>query len=124
MDYRIETLLEYIETNISRNVSLNKASNALGLSSGYLSTLFKKEMGITFSEHTKSIKIRHAKILLRRSMLEIKEIAFKLGYRNISNFYRDFKSVENLTPLEYRKNNGINITILERLRRYDNKNEK
>ena len=124
MDYRIETLLEYIETNISRNLSLNKISNALGLSSSYLSTLFKKETGITFSEYTKSIKIRHAKILLKSSMLEINEIVFELGYKNISNFYRDFKSVENLTPLEYRKNNEINITILERLRRYDNKNEK
>ncbi|MEG1380078.1 MAG: helix-turn-helix domain-containing protein, partial [Bacteroidales bacterium] len=50
--------------------------------------------------HIKHIK---AKELLINSSLSISEIAYKLGFENISQFSTFFKSKEGATPSDFRK---------------------
>jgi len=57
---------------------------------------------MTFSSYLKYLRIRYAKILLRRSLKEIKEISFEIGYKDISHFYHDFKYFTGKTPFKYR----------------------
>ncbi len=108
MDHRIKSIIEFIRTNINKKITLKDLSNIFEISYCHLSFLFKKETGMTFSEYYRSLKIRYAKILLRRSYLEIKEICYSLGYTDLSHFYRDFKNLVKKTPCEFRKSRESN----------------
>jgi len=103
LDFRIKSIIEFIKTNIDKKLTLKDLSNIFEISYCHLSFLFKKETGKTFSKYYRSLKIRHAKILLGRSYLEIKEICYSLGYSDLSHFYLDFKNLEKITPKEFRK---------------------
>lgn len=102
MDKRIEFVLKYLDENLGKKVTLKKLSEMVNLSCGYLSELFTREVGITFSFYMKKIRIDRAKSLLEKSFLSVKEISFETGYRDVSNFCRDFKELEKISPSEYR----------------------
>jgi len=103
LDHRIKSIIEFIKANINKKLSLKELSDIFEISYCHLSFIFKKETGMTFSEYYRSLRIRYAKIRLRRSYLEIKEICYNLGYTDLSLFYRDFKNLVKKTPCEFRK---------------------
>lgn len=61
---------------------------------------------MSFSKYVRSLKIERAKNLLKESPKEIKEIAYETGYRSLTHFYRDFKSLVGKSPSGYRKEYG------------------
>lgn len=93
---------KYIKENYKDELHLNKIANNIGISPNYLSTLFKKTEGISFTEYITKTKINHAKELLRDNKYKIYEISENLGYSNAYYFSRVFKKVTGLTPSEYR----------------------
>ena len=123
MDLRIKLISKFIKKTCNKKIYLDDLSRTFGISSCYLSFLFKEETGMTLSEFQKSIRMRHAKALLRRSLFEIKEISFRIGYKSLSQFYRDFKSNEKVTPSEYRARYEKSITRIYSERLKKNANE-
>lgn len=95
---------QYVAANIDSNISLGSASHYLGLSSGYFSRLFSKEMGQGFNEYVTNEKINLAKELMLSTNYKIYEIANRLGYENAYYFSRVFKKVEGISPKEYKNN--------------------
>ena len=78
----------------------------MGFSPEYLSTLFKKETGNTFSEFIKNERISFAKRLLKQTNLPISMISENVGFDSLAYFSSVFKSVMGCTPREYRQNLG------------------
>lgn len=74
----------------------------MGLSEAYLLRLFHRDVGQTFRTHLRGERMDRAAQLLKRDCRSIKEIALECGYSDISNFYRDFKKVNGITPRELR----------------------
>jgi len=103
MDPRVSQVVEWIDKNLEKDITLRKASRLANLSYGYLSELFNKETGMGFSEYLKDRRIERARVLLANTRMEIKEIYLSVGYRNIQNFYRDFKKRTGLAPKKYRQ---------------------
>jgi AraC-like DNA-binding protein len=75
----------------------------VGLNPTYFSTLFKKEMGVTFSNYILNVKIDHAKRLLKNTNMSLISIAIELGFDNQSYFSNVFKKATNMTPKQYRQ---------------------
>ena len=94
---------QYINENYSRAISLEEVAEAIGFSPAYLSTLFKKEIGINFSDYLTSCRMDAAKKLLKEESLSINEIAGKVGYSDSKYFSKIFNKVVGLKPSEYRK---------------------
>lgn len=117
MDNKIEAILLFLQDNYAKQFTLKELSEACETNYFYLSSVFKRKVGISFSKYVKSLKIASAKTLLKESLKEIKEIAYELGYKSPNHFYTDFKSCVGMTPMEYRKKNKNIITqkILENL---------
>jgi len=103
VDLRIKQVLKFIEENLEKGLTLEKVAKQFNLNYTYLCELFKREVGMSFSEYLIKIRIKRAKKLLRDKSLLIKQISYKVGYRHISNFNRDFKKQTELSPLEYRR---------------------
>jgi two-component system, response regulator YesN len=102
MDYRIEKVIKLLQKNLNNDISLEKMAEIVNLNPSYFSALFKQESGVSFTFYLKSLRMRYAKIYLRRSFKEIKTIAYDVGYKYVTTFHHVFKKQVGFTPAEFR----------------------
>ncbi|ATW27880.1 PocR ligand-binding domain-containing protein [Candidatus Formimonas warabiya] len=102
----IQQSLAYIQNNYHLDLRLEKVAQAVYLSPYYLSHIFKEETGCTILEYLTKIRIERAKKLLSDQKNSVKEVAQKVGYNNPSYFSKIFRSLEGLTPSEFRQGRG------------------
>lgn len=98
----IQKAIILIEGNLAGNLSLAKLAQELNVNSSYLSTLFKKETGHTFTAYINQRRITQAKHLLRTTSLQVQTIAQHCGIWDFHYFCRVFKNSVGKTPTEYR----------------------
>lgn len=91
-------VLQYIENNINNEISLTDLSEQAGVSSGYLSRIFKKYYHISVVDYIHMRKILVAKQYMVSSEMNISDISFLLGYSEAGYFCKIFKKYENMTP--------------------------
>ena len=97
-------LVKYVHENYSKKITLEDASRHAALSPGYLSTIFKLEFNMSFTEFVNSVRIRKSEELLSNPRLSIAEIADLTGYNDQSYFTKVFVKINGLSPGQYRKN--------------------
>lgn len=98
----IQKVINHININISESLSLNAFADLYSINASYLSTLFKKELGITITEYIHSHKIQLAIKLLNTSNMQIQDIASAVGFNDVNYFIKIFKKIKGMTPKEYR----------------------
>lgn len=97
-----EIIRRYILENYSdMELNIAEAASMVGLNENYFSTKFKKEVGCTFSDYLKQVRMKHAKELMETTNLKIYEISQAVGYRNVEHFTRVFKSSVGVSPKQY-----------------------
>lgn len=69
----------------------------------YISQMFKRETGITFTHYITELRINDAKLLLTSSNTSILDISIKVGYNDYFYFLRIFKKVTGKTPSQWRQ---------------------
>lgn len=97
----VKKTLNYISSFYGDRVSLEEIALKMNVSSEYLSHLFTKELGTSFSDYLKRYRIDIAKKLMSASNLRIYEIGEKVGYKDPKYFSKIFKEVTGFTPKEY-----------------------
>lgn len=103
-------ILQWIKIHITKNISLKNVAYEFNFSKEYLARYFKKRMGMSMQEYINYLRVSNAKQLLCNSNLNIKEIAYELGFVDEKYFLKLFKKYENLTPKQFR--NAYNMTFL------------
>ena len=99
-----DQVISYIDLNYkNNNMSLDKVSQKFNVSVSYLSSLLKKEKGISFNKYLVQVRIDKAKELLRYSDLKVVEVAKKVGYNDVYYFSHSFKKNTKMSPKEYRE---------------------
>lgn len=91
-----------VRTEYDQELSLELIGERLHYSPNYLSSIFKKEFGMTFSEYLMGYRLETAKKWLAESDMTVKEIGERLQYHNPQNFIRSFRKKEHVTPGAYR----------------------
>lgn len=99
----IEKTKLYIQKNLSKNISLESIAYDIGLSSCYLSTLFKNIEHLSIKEYIINTRIDRAKELLKDESAKIYEIASDVGYTDSRYFSQLFRKVTGYTPGQYRE---------------------
>jgi len=79
------------------------AGNVSFISLSHLNRLFRERFGISPYARLRQIRLNRAAELLISSQAEIASVARQVGYRNVSHFSRDFRSLYRTTPARYRK---------------------
>ncbi|WP_211746185.1 AraC family transcriptional regulator [Paenibacillus sp. Marseille-Q4541] len=92
-----------VRTEYDQDLSLELISERLHYSPNYLSSIFRKEYGTTFSEYVMNYRLEVARNWLVDTDMTIKDIAERLRYQNSQNFIRSFRKKEHITPGAYRK---------------------
>lgn len=96
-------LKNYLDSNISRLVSVKELAKTIFRSQDYCQKLFSREFGITPYAYQLERKMQTAKSLLTSTNLSIGEIAERLGYTDIHYFSNLFQKKCGCRPTEYRK---------------------
>lgn len=99
----IQKACGYIEENISKDISLDQLAEYLGVSTFYLSKLFKEETGDNYISYVTELRLAKAKKLLQDDSLIIKEVTSLVGYNDQNYFSKLFKNKYGLSPTEYRE---------------------
>ncbi len=97
----VPSIKKYIEEHYSAPLSLNEVARAFDISSGYISTVFRKYNDKGFSECVTQAKIRHAKEMLLKPDVTIHEVSEKLGYSDPYYFSKVFKRITGISPKDY-----------------------
>ncbi len=102
MNYLVTESLNIINCQFSENISLASVSQKLNVTPQYLSYIFSKNMNISFSQYLSDMRLRYAAGLLKDNIMNITEICYSCGYRNLSHFIRSFKKKYGVSPNKYR----------------------
>lgn len=99
---KLKRAIEYINDNLSTEVSLEALATVVGMSMYYFIQLFKQSIGCTPHQYVLQCRVERAKQLLRTTKLPIIDIALQVGYKNQSHFTKVFRKLTGTTPREYR----------------------
>jgi len=107
----IQKIVSYInEQYMNSNLGLALIASMFNISEGYVSTIFKGNMGVNFADYVETVRIDSACNLLENSNDTINTISEKVGYNSVQSFRRAFKKVKGISPKELRNMNK-KITI-------------
>ena len=97
---------EWIKNHYFLPFEVSELAEALGYRADYLSSVFKKNMGVSIVRYTNGLRIKTAKTLLSNYSVTIKEAAFSCGFSDEKYFMKVFKEFEGMTPAQYKNSFG------------------
>lgn len=100
----VEQIKNIINENFSKNITVNDIANEVYLTSTYICTVFKQEVGETINDYITKIRINKAKELLKDRKHKLYNISYAVGYSDPSYFTKLFKKHTGLSPRNYREN--------------------
>lgn len=95
------------------NFNVETLSDEVGISRAHLHRRMKELLGATPTDFIRNVRIRRACELLRKSDIEISQVAYTLGYSSQSHFSTTFKKFTGFTPTEYRERSSSGEKIPE-----------
>lgn len=102
---RLCSAKEIIESNYRYHYTLQELTQKLNTNEFKLKNGFKQLYQMSIYAFLTSVRIEKAKELLNNTDFPIKNIAARVGFKDISNFNRNFKKLTGVSPLVWRRNN-------------------
>lgn len=106
----VEIAKAYMETNYPYHISITDVASYVGVDRSYLYRLFLESEGISPSVWLMRLRLEHSVKMLQEGLLSITEIAYSIGFYDVSHFTKSFKKEYGCTPREY-LNMHRNVTI-------------
>lgn len=101
--YKLRLVQEYINENLSEDLSLTEIAEAAGLSRFHFARAFRKTTGETPQQYLMRQRIERAKELLAKKDTPLIEISLQTGFKNQSHFTTLFRKYTKLTPKMWRE---------------------
>lgn len=100
---RINKVLDHTHIHYRRAITLEEVADLTGLAVPSFCRYFRTLTGNTYLDFLTKVRISRACQLLAENKLSTEIICYECGFNNISNFYRHFKRIMGIAPVEYRK---------------------
>lgn len=97
----VKEMVSVIEENYGMRLGLDGFSDRFRLTPEYLSNLFAKETGMTFSNYLKKVRMEKAKELILNTDMKIYEVAYSVGYPDQKYFSKVFKEYTGVSAKQY-----------------------
>lgn len=102
----VASVKSYIYQHYNEDLSLETLAEQVYLSSGYLSSVFKKETGMNLNRFIRVVRMEKAKELLCTTNMKVAQVCEQVGIPNVSYFCRSFREYYGSSPESYRKGTG------------------
>jgi AraC-like DNA-binding protein len=99
----VHLLLERLDLDYAKPITLRQFARDLGMNAAYLSTLFSHTVGIPFKCYLTELRLQKAKELLGNPVNTASQVAFRIGYSSEERFRCAFKKATGLSPRTWRK---------------------
>ncbi len=94
---------QYIYEHQAEDLRLEKVAKAVNMSHFYFCKMFRKVVGLNFTDYLARVRIEKAKNLLLNPNLRVSEIAYEVGFQSLTHFNRVFKRISGQSPSDYRE---------------------
>lgn len=99
----LKMTIDYIEDNLDREISYEKAANISGCSVHYFQRIFTGVTGISLSEYIRRRRMTQAGLELQSRQCKVIDVALKYGYTSPTAFNRAFQMIHGITPAAAKK---------------------
>ena len=99
----VQICKDYIGEHFAEPLSLKIVASTIGITPNYLSGLFVRYAGETFTSYLNKIRIEQVKRLMEKPGCATGALGRRVGYDNESYFIRVFKKATGMTPSQYRE---------------------
>jgi AraC-like DNA-binding protein len=103
---RFDQVHNFLQAHLEESISMEEVARAHGMTVSTFGRFFKRNTGKTLIEYINNLRIGQACALLTDSDHTITEIAYQVGYANLSHFNRMFLRLRGMQPSEYRRLHG------------------
>lgn len=101
---RMQEVFDYTMSHFKNDITLESISEIANMTKNAFCKYFKKRTNKTYFKFLNELRIEHAcKLLIDKNDSSIEDLAYESGFRNISNFNRQFKMIKNMSPNNFRK---------------------
>ncbi len=100
---RLDQVLQFIFQNYHKKITVEEAAQASNLSIPAFCRYFKLHTRKTFIAYVNEVRINAACQLLIKQQYSISQIAYKVGFNNLSNFNRQFKRLKGMVPRSFQQ---------------------
>lgn len=100
---RMLEIKEYIDAHFNEELNLNILSERFFLHPTTISKDFSRYCGYNLNKYINTVRVCEAAKMLENDNSNVAEIAEKCGYDSVNTFLRQFKSIMEISPLQYRK---------------------
>jgi AraC family transcriptional regulator len=102
-DQRLARVMEYMQVNYARSLSIEDLSHEAGISKFHFVTVFRKKVGVTPHRYLTDLRLNKAASLLQKSRSTIEQVARACGYGHAAQFTAAFTRYFDKTPSLFRK---------------------
>ena len=99
----VHSIVEFIDENHWQPLDLDTLAKDAGISKYHFAHMFKTVMGVSPYKYLTVRRIEEAKKILKTTDMSVYEVSMMVGFRNDCHFSRMFKSITNMTPIQYKK---------------------
>jgi len=99
---KLKQAIDYIQTHLGDNLSLNDIAGELSMSPYYFSHLFKQSTGMSPHKYLIHQRVERAKLLLKQTEKTITSVAMECGFANQSHFAKCFAQYTGMNPKHFR----------------------
>jgi AraC-like DNA-binding protein len=111
----VETAL-WIDAHSHQQIDLEQAAGQAGISPFHFLRLFSNVLGVTPHQYLVRSRLRHAARLLADNDIPITDVAYDVGFGDLSNFVRTFHRAAGVSPRRFREGSrGMRKIFQERL---------
>jgi AraC family transcriptional regulator len=100
---RLKRVLEYIDANVSKNITLSELACVANMSLYYFAVLFRQSTGLSPHQYVLNQRVERAKELLCDSKLSVLDVSMSVGFEHQNNFARAFRRVIGVSPTQFRR---------------------
>ena len=101
----VSAIQKYVDEHFSETeFTLDRLGKELKYNKKYLSTVFKKHVGVGIVEYLHSVRVQHACTMLHQGFSSVSDVAFRCGYSDAQYFSKVFKIRMGVSPRVYMEN--------------------
>jgi AraC family transcriptional regulator len=99
---QLQQAVDYIHTNLDRDLSLFQIAKVINISPTYFASLFKRATGTSPHQYVIKQRVEKAKLMLSKTDMAIADIALQVGFSSQSHLTQQFKRLTGVTPRQVR----------------------
>ncbi|AFY47048.1 transcriptional regulator containing an amidase domain and an AraC-type DNA-binding HTH domain [Nostoc sp. PCC 7524] len=101
--HKLKTVLDYIQANLTEDITLEELAKVAGISQFYFARLFKKSMHLPPHQYILRQRIELAKQLLQQPEYNITDVALQCGFAHPTHLSRHFRRLVGMSPSDFKK---------------------